>query len=595
MYAPPSPSPSRMSVSPKRSHTMSLAPPSSVHSHIASRSRPLSLSSSPDDAYTRSRAGPASRTSLVDKRSTWSGSYALAHGLSRRLRGRRPSQSAVIRVEDLESLETPTFYSGLSHGLSRLSTPAVVEDVLGDADAEDEPFGIAALDLRRRRRMRVPFLNAPSLPSNIADPFSESSPLHASHGPLLTASLGSTFTSLSSPPSTLRQTSHIPLSKLHLALQGALGSKRFACAHLLALKFSDNNNLQTRNHLGSDVDGEDEYYWEDVRSVISLLTLTLEDASARLEEALADRVRKQEQEYGVITDEDSGPNLASYKFNNNNALPSTFAPMPSHLTRFVAHINAITSALDDARDHLHQCVASLEENAEITANVPENPESPTPMALQSYERMRRELGIALRECERGRGTLLEIVTRSLPEGLAEGGDEKTPIHQEEHFSSRESDKTLYNTNEEREPKEIYLDQDPHQADDDDDDDDDATFHLIRTATSQHLPPPGIEQVFESVSAAAQPFVRERSKLTREERIRMAKARRESQLSSSSAAALGTHEGEPESHHPRGEKWGPGGEVVQELKDVIWQVNERRRKMIERSSLASHSDALHSPT
>jgi hypothetical protein len=27
-----------------------------------------------------------------------------------------------------------------------------------------------------------------------------------------------------------------------------------------------------------------------------------------------------------------------------------------------------------------------------------------------------------------------------------------------------------------------------------------------------------------------------------------------------------------------EKWGPGGEVVQELKDVIWKVGEKRRKM-----------------
>jgi len=27
-----------------------------------------------------------------------------------------------------------------------------------------------------------------------------------------------------------------------------------------------------------------------------------------------------------------------------------------------------------------------------------------------------------------------------------------------------------------------------------------------------------------------------------------------------------------------EKWGPSGEVVQELKDVIWKVNEKRRKM-----------------
>ena len=72
---------------------------------------------------------------------------------------------------------------------------------------------------------------------------------------------------------------------------------------------------------------------------------------------------------------------------------------------------------------------------------------------------------------------------------------------------------------------------------------------------------------------------------------MAKARRESQFSAPRSAP-GSHEGEVQL---RREKWGPGGEVVQELKDVIWQVSERRRKMIERSSLEPHSDGLDSPT
>jgi hypothetical protein len=111
-----------------------------------------------------------------------------------------------------------------------------------------------------------------------------------------------------------------------------------------------------------------------------------------------------------------------------------------------------------------------------------------------------------------------------------------------------------------------------------------------TATSQHLPPPGIEQVFESVSAA-QPFTRERSKLTRDERIRIAKARRESRFS-----VLGpVPDAHEEEQRPARESWGPGGEVVQELKDVIWKVGEQRRKMVERtSSYGLHPDATHSP-
>ena len=68
------------------------------------------------------------------------------------------------------------------------------------------------------------------------------------------------------------------------------------------------------------------------------------------------------------------------------------------------------------------------------------------------------------------------------------------------------------------------------------------------------------------------FTRERSKLTREERIALSKKRRDSGIGLSS------------DERPVGkvgmETWGPGGDVVQELKDVIWQVGERRRKMTE---------------
>lgn len=54
---------------------------------------------------------------------------------------------------------------------------------------------------------------------------------------------------------------------------------------------------------------------------------------------------------------------------------------------------------------------------------------------------------------------------------------------------------------------------------------------------------------------------------------MAKARRDSGL------GLSSDDGKPASKAVQ-ETWGPGGDVVQELKDVIWQVGERRRKMAE---------------
>ncbi|THH15524.1 hypothetical protein EW146_g4961, partial [Bondarzewia mesenterica] len=83
------------------------------------------------------------------------------------------------------------------------------------------------------------------------------------------------------------------------------------------------------------------------------------------------------------------------------------------------------------------------------------------------------------------------------------------------------------------------------------------------------------------------FTRERSKLTREERIRVAKARRERASMSSGGVGLGIGIGTAEddgtmdaSRVSGRERWGPGGDVVQELKDVIWKVGEKRRRMTE---------------
>ncbi|KAF8515916.1 hypothetical protein JB92DRAFT_3114496 [Gautieria morchelliformis] len=591
MYAPPRPS--LRSTTPKHSRPMSLATASPAHSPSNLQVRPLSLFNLPGDMYAHSQSAP-SQTSLVDKRSTWNGSYmSLAGGSS--LHPRRRHLSTIFPREDLKLPKTPAFSEAadLPHIPTASEGPSALEDVACDADAEDEPFGVTALELHRRRRgMRVPMLTMASPPSKITrspspDPLSR---FPFSQGPPLTASFGSNFTSLSSVPSTSRHAHTQSLSNLHLALQGALGSKRFACAHLLALRFSDFScNAQERvgSDVGEDMDGEDESYWEDVRSVISLLTSTLEDASARLTEAVADTMRRKQLEVEIITDEEScADSVLRERIEFSN---SSFAPMPSHLARFAAHVDAITSALDDAREHLQQCVASLKEDAEVPSRHPGDSELP-PVALQSYERLRRELGLALRECERGRGTLLEIVQPSTPDHLPEDEDEEdeSPTRQDEHLSSGESDKTLYNFSEVHEPKATSVD---HGQDHDPSfPDDDATSQLILTTSPQHLPSPGIEQVFESVSVA-QPFVRERSKLTREERIRIAKARREGQFGS-----LGlVPESRAREPPPPRENWGPGGEVVQELKDVIWQVSERRRKMLERPpTLVLHPDGSHSP-
>jgi len=315
-----------------------------------------------------------------------------------------------------------------------------------------------------------------------------------------------------------------------------------------------------------------------VRSVMGLLTTTLVDASSRLTEALEEAEKQKLR--------DPTPSLPSHSRNPSSSFsieeeakrscrPQTmaqmisFAPMPSHLSRFAAHVDAISSALYDAREHLEQCVTSLRE-------YPDDPDPPCssspdslqdPVPLQAYERMRRELGLALRECERGRERLLHILT---PARHIEDSDSADDVPALGHDAGSDESDKQDSTPDDHGPGPIGFTLLPQGGEVDD-----ATSHLLLTASSQHLPPPGIEQIFEADSGAEVIFTRERSKLTREERIQMMKARRQS------GGGLGLGIGfasDPPGLKPGTERWGPGGEVVQELKDVIWKVGERRRRM-----------------
>jgi hypothetical protein len=357
---------------------------------------------------------------------------------------------------------------------------------------------------------------------------------------------------------------------------------------------------------GGDRDGDEEAYWEDVRSVMGLLTSTFADAAARLTEALEDaedmkhREREAEAEAsdeGVEDDrkrksvspspraraggKDSVRTMAQMMM----MVPSAdgFAPMPSQLARFGAHVDAISSAMNEARENLERCVTSLREEEELPAfssrrvvSVGSSMEDP---ALLAYERLRRELGLALRECERGRERLLDLIAASNPspeppeeEDLPGLGHDVGSDESDKHDSSSPlldfglggdelgagggTGVTVVSHDNVGEGLQ-----------------DDATTHLLRMASSHHLPPQGIEQVFEAEPEPVVPlFTRERSKLTREERIALSKKRRDSGLGLSSDERLVGKVGM--------ETWGPGGDVVQELKDVIWQVGERRRKMTE---------------
>ena len=402
----------------------------------------------------------------------------------------------------------------------------------------------------------------------------------------------------------LQSTRHpLSLSALNCAVQSAIAAKRYTCSHLLALRFSDE---------------EDEGYWEDVRSVMGLLISTLADASSRLSEAL------DEAEQQNLRDQIPTPPCVDLSFegettfrdeqsyNPTHKSPKrptqiSFAPMPNHLSRFAAHVTAISAALDDARDNLEQCISTLKEDSspsssfsgpsqelrrsrnspKLAESTPEEAEAEIPIALQAYERLRRELGLALRECERGRDRLLEIVNPPVPSDEEEFDD----LPSLGHDLSDDSEKT--------DPISPALDDESDMAapvkvgkvstlvvgseggDGGGTLIDDVTSHLLLTATTKHLPKPGIEEVFEADMGTKAIYSRERSKLTREERIKAAKARRESGLGLGVIdGGRGSQDDDVEPQKMRGiEKWGPGREVVQELKDVIWKVSEKRRKMV----------------
>lgn len=430
---------------------------------------------------------------------------------------------------------------------------------------EEDVFGVAALDLRRSRRrsgMEVFVVPPPS--------YSSQSSYTLGH------SRQASSTSISSPSRfTLLQTNRHPLSlsSLHLALQGALGAKRYACAHLLAMRFEE--------------DSDDDAYWEDVRSVMALLTSTFSDASSALLAALdeAEKRRMKDErpstesldgdsrEGSMSPDVDSSRRLSGFfKSARKMAESTSFAPMPTHLARFAAHVDAISSALKDAREHLEACVASVREDKSLDGpavgsatdpfadDLTENP------ALQAYERLRRELGYAFRECERGREKLLEVLTPPKPSSDPASDDEDEFLdappalaHDSGSDDSTGPDSAFLDRRTTFELAIPPTNRPSHSFDD-------ATEHLLATATSEHLPPPGIEQIFEAYTGENVAYSRERSKLSREERIQLAKARRESGRSVS---------GDQSSSKVN---WGPGGEVVQELKDVIWKVGEQRRKL-----------------
>ncbi|KAJ4000354.1 hypothetical protein F5050DRAFT_1731824 [Lentinula boryana] len=564
------------------------APPSPTASKSFSPLSPSRPSSYPEGTHfrTRTRSVP---DIAENKRATWNGSYSyLANAgspslqLTKRREKRRSDLSALLQATAIPSSRsapaTPIAEEKSEDNLEeklRTANDDGNRTIHHDHEPEEyQPFGTSALRLRRTRtigglktlRASISPPGSPPVKSTSALSSLTSLPTRSPRtSQYATIPSASRFTAMQAPRHPLS------LSSLNTALQNAIASKRYTCSHLLALRFSE--------------EGDDETYWEDVKSVMMLLTSTFVDASARLTEAL-DFVEDQK-----LKDEtpSPGPSRVELTFDETKrtsllsrrrtSLQRDFAPMPSDLSRFATHVEAISSALDDARDQLIACVAALksspdgsdctERSEEVSSSSPAREEHP---ALQAYERIRRELGLALRECERGRERLLDIVSpRQKSDDSEDGSSPQNPAQDLPSLGHIPSDQ-LSDRPDSTPPSEYELSAELTSPDCVAivNSIDDVTSHLLLTSASQHLPPPGIEQVFEGDSGAVGNFRRERSKLSREERIMLATKAKESQKRQSGDRSSSSST----------ERWGPGGEVVQELRDVIWKVGERRRKMVD---------------
>ncbi|KAM6497321.1 hypothetical protein JOM56_007794 [Amanita muscaria] len=545
--------------------------------------RPLSLSVS--------KKKSSSSSPNFNKRSTWNGSYtSLADQVGPlpqvvRRRGRRRSDlTSVLQgttaMHAQSAPVTPFTSPNTSISVEVPNLPKVIPgaeelELSTDARVDDnsESFGATALAFNRSRKIDAAEIFGPSSPVSQRRQTPSWTPF--------TVSAGSRLSPL--------QSSRHPLSvpALQTALNNSLASKRYACSHLLALRFSED---------------EDEGYWEDIRSVMALLTTTLSDASSRLMYAIEDHeaCKLRHQPLSPLSEAESlhdnrrrspanGPFAPRIRKSVDLSHLTSFAPAPGPYARFAAHMTAISSALEDAKENMENCIQALKEDdpsvsphittTETTDARESHNEHP---ALQAYERLRRELGLALRDCERGRERLLEIVKPSTD--LAPHDSDSEDIPGLAHDASDDSDKPWPGSLSDGEECSMVMNRadlsaflDSKINDDGELARDDVTEHLLLSASPQNLPPPvGIEQVFEADAAAAAWLTRERPKLTREERIKLAKERRESVASARHRDSASSAR-ESDSQIEGGEKWGPGGEVVQELKDVIWKVSERRRK------------------
>ncbi|KAH7098583.1 hypothetical protein BKA62DRAFT_364987 [Auriculariales sp. MPI-PUGE-AT-0066] len=599
MYAPPVMKPAMPSAA-----VRTMSPPDAsrrLSYNSMSRSRPPSLRLSLSQESLSHIRGHSTST-IADKRTTWYGGAATLP--------RSPESRSAKRR------------SGLSTMFSQPATPESPGDDPFFVDTSSQPSSYndsplerslstpSRMGLTRRHSARTPTALSPTSQSFGSSTLSE----HTYTG-LPVRSRRRSLTRNPSPNSSSSRFATIPRSSppnsaaaLRQALEATMASRRYAVAHMLALRFEDEQEEEEDDFVLVPEERDDDSYWEAVRSVVDLLTSAMEDASTRLIEAL------EEAEHEAVMVAQPSPPLSPHlglslempehvvSFAQRllfppGLLPSdsgSFAPGPSNLARLAGHMDSIVESMGNIKDHLSELATTIRSYQHEQMDGDESNgarmDGLRSQSLTVYERLRSELGVALRECERSRGPLQNALWPPAPPAAAY---DDTPELSGGSASSCDSGFGMAHDSPEM-PHPSALLPAPEIELTGFRRDDDASAHLLRDTSAAHLPPMGIEQVFEASTApaaSAQPQLRERSKLNRSERIELAKVRRETDKTKrqSLIAALGFNALEEHNkqaqqeqlEHEQRDTWGPGTEVVQELKDAIWRVGERRRKMGER--------------
>lgn len=299
---------------------------------------------------------------------------------------------------------------------------------------------------------------------------------------------------------------------------------------------------------------------------MGLLSAGLEDAAARLNAAV-ESMKEGEAEGSVLGSEGvgAGPSLAGII----SPMSAGFAPTIPPRERFTMHVHELVSAAERAKDLAGSIFSQSKSDGggsvvDGETSSPDTDAAPAfPLSIEEeesrLEAVRRELGTALRQLERARAVLrAQRVRKDVESGEAEADDSDVPALDASPSSPATSDKMEFTPLDVETRRTLET---AHVRPDD------ASAYLLLGTSAQHLPPPGIEQVFEAETEDADVGIaakRPRSMLSRAERIAAARAKRtvSSPLPGSSKS---------------GENWGPGGEVVQELKAVISEVGVRRRR------------------